>query len=129
MRKTSRSFLTVGTVLGFIFGAIFFIFGIILAVVGKMKVDQNFVEAFKDIIVNNFKGDVNKFQAFCFTYGVTLIIAALARIAGGVFCIITKAKPKTVNCVVTIVLMAIGGGVFGLLGAIFALIANAKKEE
>jgi len=126
MRKTSRTFLTVGSVLGFIFGALFLIAGISLAVVGKA--DTEFLKNFQDIISKSFNGSVEKFQNFCFIYGVTMLVSAACRIAGAIFCIITKKKPTIPNCVVVMVLSVLGGGIFSLLGGIFGLVATAKKQ-
>ena len=126
MRKTSRTFLTVGSVLGFIFGALFLIAGISLAVVGKA--DTEFLKNFQDIISKSFNGSVEKFQNFCFIYGVTMLVSAACRIAGAIFCIITKKKPTIPNCVVVMVLSVLGGGIFSLLGGIFGLVATARKQ-
>lgn len=128
MRKTSRTFLTVGSVLGFIFGALFLILGLSLAVVGKMKVDTEFLNNFQDIIAKSFNGSVAKFQNFCFIYGVAILVSAACRIAGAIFCIITKKKPTIPNCVVVMVLSVLGGGIFSLLGGIFGLVATARKQ-
>ena len=129
MRKTSRTFLTLGTVFGFIFGILFLILGAVFAVVGKMKVDQNYIQAFQELIVKNFGGDIEKFRGAVFAYGIIFIIMGLCSIASGVLCIIAKPKPKMGNLIAVIVVTALGGSIFGLLGGIFGLIANAQENR
>ena len=129
MRKTSRSFLKVGSILGFIFGAILLILGLALMVIGKIELSADLIEAFKNIIIDYYKGSVEKFQTGMFAYGIFLFVAGGCNIAGAVLCAIGRSKPKKGLFITIIVLSAIGGNVFAALGAIFGLVANAQEKR
>ena len=128
MRKTSKTFLTVGAILGFVFGAIFAILGITLAVVGKTN-DPQMLEPFQSFIDSMYGGSVAKFQQAALVYGITLVICGICSIVSGVFCHISKNKRSAGMFVAVIVLCALGGSIFGLLGAIFGLIANGQENR
>ena len=129
MRKTSQTFLKVGATLGIIFGIIFAIFGAILLVIGKMEVNADYLKAFQDIIINNYNGNVQAFRNAMVGYGVYLIIAGLASIASAVLCIVCRNNHAMGVYIAAIVLCAIGDNIFGLLGAIFGLVANAQEKN
>ena len=128
MRRTSRSFLKVGTILGFIIGALLLIVGPIALFVGTTK-DYKVIEPWSELINQFFGGNIKRFQDAAVAYGVMAVIAGLCSIASAIFCIIARNKPQKGLFVAIIVLCAIGGSVFGLLGAIFGLIANAQEKR
>lgn len=128
MRNTSRAFLKVGSILGFVFGAIFVVLGIACAIVGKTT-NYDLIKPFEDIIVNFFNGSIAKFQQAAFAYGIVLILCGFCSIASGVLCAIARNKRSAGTFITVIVLCALGGSVFGLLGAIFGLIANGQENR
>lgn len=128
MRRTSRSFLKVGTILGFIIGGLLLIVGFVAIFVGTTR-DYKVIEPYVDLINQFFGGSVKRFQDAATFYGVFAIIAGLSSIASAIFCIIARNKPQKGLFITVIVLCAIGGSVFGLLGAIFGLVANAQEKR
>ena len=128
MRRTSRAFLNVGTILGFILGGLMIIAAIAAIFVGTTK-DYHVIEPFSELINKFFNSDVQKFQNTALVYGVLALIGGLFSIASAVLCIVARNKPKQGLFITVIVLCAIGGSVFGLLGAIFGLIANAQENR
>ena len=129
MRKTSQTFLKVGATLGIIFGIIMGILGIILLVIGKMEINADYLKAFQDIIVNSYNGNVQAFRDAMVGYGVYLMIAGIASIASAVLCIVCRNNHAMGVFIAAIVLCAIGDNIFGLLGAIFGLVANAQEKN
>ena len=128
MRKTSRSFLTVGTILGFVFGALMIIAGFVGILLGTTK-NPDLIEPFLELINQFFKGSVQKFQDAALVYGVFVLLAGMCSIASGVLCIIAKGKPKKGLLITVIVVCAMGGSAFGALGAIFGLVANGQDSR
>jgi len=128
MRKTSRTFLKVGSILGFIFGVLILILAVVMLVVGKTK-DPDLLQGFSEIIQNMFNGSLAKFQDAAFIYGIFLLICGICSFVSGVFCAIARNKHSLGMLITVIVLCALGGSIFGLLGAIFGLVANGQEAK
>lgn len=129
MRNVSRGFLKAGFIIGIVVAVLFIILGVLFVAVGKATIDSEFLKSFQEIINQYFKGEVKAFQNFALATGLAFIVVALFSIASSVFCLIARGKPKVANLVLAIVLCALGGSIFGLLGGIFGLIANGQENN
>lgn len=129
MRKTSRTFLKVGAILGIILGVLAIIGGIVSAVIGKVRPDNEMLKPFYEIINQYFKGNISTFQNLAFTWGITIILCGICSIVSSVFAFIARNKPTNGMFITVIVLSACGGSAFATLGGIFGLIANAQERR
>ena len=128
MRRTSRAFLNVGIILGFVFGGLLIVAAFAGIFIGTTK-EFKFIEPFEELINRFFSGSIQKFQNAALTYGVFVLIAGICSIVSAVFCIVARNKPKQGLLITVIVLCAMGGSAFGLLGAIFGLVANGQDSR
>ena len=129
MRRTSRSFLQVGAILGIVFGSFFLIAGFLMVLASTAKVGDSVLEMFESIVEVYFKNDWSLFLRIAPIYAVIFLVAAVCSIVSSIFAFISRNKPTKSNLIVVIVLSALGGSAFATLGAIFGLIANAQQNR
>lgn len=129
MRKASHAFLKLGAIFGIILGVLYIGLGIAGIVLGKTNLTPELLEALKDVIKMFFNNDPAKFQQGAFLYGVILLIAGIASIASAIICIVAKNQKKNGLYLTVIILALIGGSAFGVLGAIFGLVANSQENK
>lgn len=129
MRKASHAFLKLGAIFGIILGVLYIGLGIAGIIVGKTNLTPELLEAFREVIRMFFNNDPVKFQQGAFLYGVILLIAGIASFASAIICIMAKNQKKNGLYITVIVLALIGGSAFGVLGAIFGLVANGQDNR
>ena len=90
MRRTSRSFLQVGAILGIVFGSFFLIACFLMVLASTAKVGDSVLEMFESIVEVYFKNDWLLFLRIAPIYAVIFLVAAVCSIVSSIFAFISR---------------------------------------
>lgn len=133
MKKSSNIFLTIGTVLSFISGAVLLILGILFVVLGSSR--EAIIQGLENgTITTTMEGATNAeiatgIQVLCISMGITFLAIMLLNVANGVIAIISKKKGTKGLYILNTIFGAISTMAVTIVGGILGLVNNHKENR
>lgn len=133
MKKSSNIFLTIGTVLSFISGAVLLVLGVLFVVLGSSR--EAIIQGLENgTITTTMEGMTNaeiaaNIQVLCLTMGITFLVVMLLNVANGVIAIISKKKGTKGLYILNTIFGAISSMAVTIVGGILGLVNNHKQNR